>query len=271
MLAREHHQRAAAAESSEVRAFLKSLSPGQPVDLVITHEGGSPLEVRQAILFEIDLHRGLVVGQPEPKIPKAAKGQRLELTVIKRGSQRDAGKRVGFYTTIAAFIDSETPENSSRQLLVLTLPQELHQVNLRSSYRVPIPSSLTLPISLRSRSGERLDVKVDLINLSAGGAFISYHHPPGAPPLLRAGDIAFIEVDLTDALQRFDMRSSAVQPALGHLRTLCRVVRMHDGPDVGCHAAALAFMNLNMQQKDLLHMLVLKIQRFLVSKPGDAV
>lgn len=196
MLAREHQQRPAAAESSEVRAFLRRLGPGQPVDLVIDREGGSRGKVRQAVLYEIDLHRGLVVSQPEPKIPKAAKGQRIELTVIKPGSPSDEVRRVGFYTTIAAFIASDEAGDSSRELLVLTLPHELHQVNLRSSFRVPIPSSLPLPVSLRSRSGQRLDVKVELINLSAGGALISYLDAPGASPLLRAGDMAFIEVDL---------------------------------------------------------------------------
>src|SRR5919108_5018225 len=165
---------------SDVRTFLESLRPGQSVDLVLNPAGSRPFDVRRTLILEIDPQRGVVVSQPNRTVTKAIGAQRIDVTVLKRDLQSQAHTRIGFYATIREFIDGYQLASGSQEALVLALPREVHEANLRYSYRLVIPPSLTPPVCLLDEHEQKLDLSVEISNLSSGGALVSYRRARGA-------------------------------------------------------------------------------------------
>ncbi len=175
----------AASAASDVGVFLESLRPGQSVDLGLNPGAGRGLDVRRTLILEIDPQRGVVVSQPNRTIAKVIGAQRIDVTVLKRDRPSQTHTRIGFYATIDEFIDGYQLAGSSQEALVLALPREVHEANLRSSYRLVIPPSLTPRVCLLDEHKQKLDLPVEIINLSMGGALVSYRRSPSVRQLFR--------------------------------------------------------------------------------------
>ena len=180
MLSRRNSRPPTASAVAEVEMFLESLRPGEAVDLVLTSDTSQAPDVRRTSILEIDPRQGLVVSQPNRKITKTSAAQRIEATVLKHDRQTNKYTRLGFYTTISAFIDSFQLVDSTQEALLLALPREIHAANLRSSFRLPIAPSLVPPITLLNESKQQLDLEVELIDLASGGALSAIASRPGS-------------------------------------------------------------------------------------------
>jgi hypothetical protein len=252
--------------ASEVGTFLESLRPGQSVDLVLNPGAGRGLDVRRTLILEIDPGRGIVVSQPNRTIAKAIGAQRIDVTMLKRDLSNQTCTRIGFYATIDEFIDGYHLAGSSQEALVLALPREVHEANLRSSYRVAIPPSLTPPMCLLDEHGQKLDLPVEISNLSSGGALVSYRRSRGVGQLCRDGEALFLEVDLVELIERLAVRLYASQSELARFRTRCRVAHTAAESETQRDYVGLSFLDPIRQQQGLLHAVILKMQLFTSSR-----
>jgi hypothetical protein len=256
----------AASLPSDVRPFLESLRPGQSVDLVLNPAGSRPLDVRRTLILEIDPQRGVVVSQPNRTVTRAIGAQRIDVTVLKRDLQSQAHTRIGFYATIHEFIDGYQLGSGSQEALVLALPREVHEANLRSSYRLVIPSSLTPPVCLLDEHEQKLDLSVEISNLSSGGALVSYRRSRRAGQPFRDSEALFLEVDLGELVERLAVRLYASQSERARFRTRCRVAHTAEESDTQRDYVGLSFLDPTRQQQDLLHAVILKMQMFISSR-----
>jgi hypothetical protein len=251
---------------AEVKTFLESLRPGEAIDLILNSDPSQASDVRRTSILEIDLRKGLVVSQPNRKIMKTSVAQRLEATILKHDRQTNKPIRLGFHTTISAFIDSFQLVDSTQEALLLALPREIHPANLRSSFRLPIPPSLVPPITLLNENKQKLDLEVELIDLASGGALVSYRQSAGTQPYLIGGESIFLEVDFNELIERLAVRLYAFQAELAHLQMRGRVIRAYEEVETRRHYAAVAFLDLTRPQEDLLHAVILKLQLFMSSR-----
>jgi hypothetical protein len=249
-----------------VQAFLDGLKPGESLDLVVNPQDSHPCDVRRASILEISPQRGLIVSQPNRKIATNTETRTIEATILRHDRQLNQYIRWGFYTTIKEFLDSFHLVGSSEEALLLDLPQEIHQANLRSSFRLVIPPSFVPPIALLNENKKRLDINVELIDLATGGASLSYRYMPGTLPLFGGGETVFFETDFADLIERMAVRLYAFQADLAHFQARARVVRTYEEPDTRRRYVALAFLELTGPQEDLLHALILKMQMFISSR-----
>jgi hypothetical protein len=250
---------------AEVETFLESLRPGEAIDLILTSDPSQARDVRRTSILEIDSRQGIVVGQPNHKITKTSAAQRIEATVLKHDRQTNKYTRLGFHTTISAFIDNFQLVDSTQEALLLARPREIHQANLRRSFRLPITPSLVPPITLLNEHKQKLGLEAELIDLASGGALVSYRQPAGTQPYLTGGDSIFLEVDFNELIERLAVRLYAFQAELARLQIRGRVVRAYHETETRRHYAAIAFLDLTRPQEDLLHAVILKLQRFMSS------
>jgi hypothetical protein len=266
MLTKRNTRLQAPLVSAEVRAFLESLKPGESLDLVLNPQGDHPFDVRRTSLLEIAPLRGLVVSQPNRKVAKTSEPRPIEATVLRHDRQSNQYTRLGFYTTIKDFLDSFHLVGGSEKALLLELPREIHQANLRSSFRLLVPPSLTPPVALLGEDRKKLDIGVELIDLATGGAALSYRYVPGTPPLFGGGETLFFEADFSNLIERLAVRLYAFQAEIATFQARCRVVRIYEEPDTRRRYVAVVFLDLSGPQEDLLHALILKMQLFISSR-----
>jgi hypothetical protein len=266
MLTKRQTRLQAPVVSAAVQAFLDKLKPGETLDLVLNPEGSHSFDVRRAPLLDISPERGLVVSQPNRKIVKTAEPPAIEATILRHDHQINQYIRLGFYTTVKEFLDSFHLVGSSEEALILELPREIHQANLRASFRLLIPPSFVPPTALLSENKKKLDISIELIDLATGGASLCYRYKPGTPPLFTGGETIFFEADFSDLIERMAVRLYAFQAELAHFQARCRVVRTYEEPDTRRRYVAVAFRDLTGPQEDLLHALILKMQMFISSR-----
>lgn len=266
MLTKRHTRSQTPAVSAAVQAFLDSLKPGELFDLVLDPQGSHPFDVRRVALLEISPQRGLVVSQPNRKIAKTAALPTIEATVVRHDRQINQHIRLGFYTTIKAFLDRFHLVGSAEEALLLERPREVHQANLRSSFRLLIPPSLIPPIAVLDEHKQRVDVGVELFDLSTGGALLSYRYAPGTPPLFHGGESVFFEAAFGDLIERMAVRLYASQAQLAQFQARCHVTRTYEDPEARRRYVAVAFRDLTGPQEDLLYALILKMQMFISSR-----
>ena len=216
--------------------------------------------------LEISPQRGLVVSQPNRKIATTTGTRTIEATILRYDRQINQYIRLGFYTTIKGFLDSFHLVGSSEEALLLDLPQEIHQANLRSSFRLLIPPSFVPPIALLNENKKKLDIGVELIDLATGGASLSYRYMPGTPHLFGGGETVFFEADFSALIERMAVRLYAFQADLARFQARGRVVRIYEETDTRRRYVAIAFLDLTGPQEDLLHALILKMQMFISSR-----
>jgi hypothetical protein len=212
------------------------------VDLVLNPIGSRPLDVRRTLVLEIDPQRGVVVSQPNRMVTKTIGAQRIDVTVLKRDLQSQVQTRIGFYATIDEFVDGYQLGGGSQEALVLALPREVHEANLRSSYRLVIPYSLTPPVCLLAEHEQKLDLPVEISNLSSGGALVSYRRARGAGQLFGDGEALFLEVDLGKLIERLAVRLYSSQSKLARFRTRCRVAHTAEESDIQRDYVGLSFL-----------------------------
>ena len=124
---------------------------------------------------------------------------------------------------------------------------------------------LTPPVTLLDANKKSWGFKLMLLNLSAGGTFLSYRCDDERVPRFRAGDHAYFEMDLSHLFKRLDIQLYTSQAALAYLQILSRVVRGQTVSNQQRHFVSLQFLELTEQQKNLLHAVVLKIQQLRAS------
>jgi hypothetical protein len=212
------------------------------------------------LILEIDPQQGLVVNQPNRKITKIVAAERLEATIVKHDRQTDKYTRLGFYTTIRSFIDNFQLVDSTQEALVLALPREIHPANLRAAFRQTIQPSMVLPITVLNESKHKLDIAVEIMNLSTVGALVSYRRPAGTQPYLTVGDNVFLEVDFSELIERLAVRLYASQAGLSRPQIRAHVVRAYEENEARRSYAAASFQDLTRPQEDLLHAVILKLQ-----------
>jgi hypothetical protein len=264
MRLRRHRSDEEASTASEVPRFIESLRPGEALDLVVNRGSSAPLDVRRVTLLDIDPQRGLVVSQPNRQIMKSVSTQRLEATILRSDHGPTTFTRWGFFTTIQAFIDDFQLLGSTQEALLLALPREIHSANLRAAFRVAIPPSLTPLLTLLDAQQQPIETAVHLLNLSAGGALLNYHQAYSAQPRFRDGDVLGLDMDVSDLLKVLAVRLYATQSDLARFRVRCRVIRTYQ--EAAMQYLGVAFVDLSRQQVDLLHAVLLTLQRVMAGR-----
>lgn len=206
------------------------------------------------------------MSQPNRKIAKTSEIPTIEATILQHDRQINQHIRLGFYTTIKEFLDNFHLVGSSEEALLLELPHEIQQANLRASFRLLIPPSLVPPVALLSENKKKLDLNVELIDLATGGASLCYRYAPGTPPLFGGGETVVFEADFSDLIERMAVRLYAFQAELAHFQASGHVIRTFEEPDTRRRYLAIAFQGLTGPQEDLLHALILKMQMFISSR-----
>jgi hypothetical protein len=182
MLLKRLGQAQKAATSAAVQAFLESLKPGEAIDLVLNPGTDSMPDIRRATVLDIDLDRGVLVSQPNRKIVATSAGATIEATILRHDRQSPQATRVGFYTAVKEFIDSFQLLGSVQEAVLLELPKEVHQANLRSAFRLVVPPAFAPSIRLRDARQQPIDLAAELVDLAVGGALLRYRSAPGTPP-----------------------------------------------------------------------------------------
>jgi hypothetical protein len=250
----------------DIQAFLARLRPGDAVELVCNPNRSLPLDVRHTVILDLDPDGGLVVSQPNRPLTKTGSLSPLEATVLLRDRDQNTRTRWGFVTTVQAVITDFALSGSTQEAVVFAPPHELHEANLRTSFRVTIPAALTPPLSLLTEPQDSPSLPADLINFSTGGALVSYPQAPNATPLGYGSEIIVLQANLSVLIEHLAVRLYAAQTELARFRVPCRIVHTRQEAELHRHYMGVAFMDLTRPQEDLLHAIALKLQRFAASQ-----
>jgi hypothetical protein len=126
---------------SQKELFLRSLYPGNHVDLVINRDDSSDVvEVRGSIIYDITRNRQLILAQTSPPILPSQAGLPLEVTFLCQ-SQDGEGNSKMLRTTYNTQLLSIIPQyrlspTQTESALLVPLPARLEIASLRLYYRV---------------------------------------------------------------------------------------------------------------------------------------
>ncbi|MDR1396542.1 MAG: hypothetical protein LBJ14_02250 [Desulfarculales bacterium] len=126
---------------SQKELFLRSLYPGNHVDLVLNRdESVDVVEVRGSVIHDITRERQLILAQTLPPILPSQAGLPLEVTFLCQVQDSDGRSkllRTTYNTELAAVIPNyRISPTQSESALVVPLPSRLEIASLRLYYRV---------------------------------------------------------------------------------------------------------------------------------------
>jgi hypothetical protein len=125
---------------SQKELFLRSLYPGNHVDLVLNRdESVDVVEVRGSVIHDITRERQLILAQTLPPILPSQAGLPLEVTFLCQVQEGGGGSkllRTTYNTELAAVIPNyRISATQSESALVVPLPSRLEIASLRLYYR----------------------------------------------------------------------------------------------------------------------------------------
>jgi hypothetical protein len=126
---------------SQKELFLRSLYPGNHVDLVINHDDSSDVvEVRGSIIYDITRDRQLILAQTSPPILPSQAGTPLEVTFLcqsQDGKGNSKMLRTTYHTELISVIPQyQLSRTQTESALLVPLPARLEISSLRLYYRV---------------------------------------------------------------------------------------------------------------------------------------
>lgn len=126
---------------SQKDLFIRSLYPGNHVDLVLTREDASDVvEIRHSVIHDITRDRKLILAQTSPPILLSQTGQPLEVTFLCRledSSGVSKQLRTTYNTHLAQVIPNyRISADQYETALVVPLPARLEIASLRMHFRV---------------------------------------------------------------------------------------------------------------------------------------
>lgn len=149
------------------------LRPGRPVELILeTSLEQNQIDVRPALLHDLDPKGRLVLSQTAPPLGRSWIGRRIEITFLARYLDVPGGRwlRVGYRTPIADLaagyrLGSEKMES----VIIAPGPQRLQQTTIRLDFRLAPSAESQLSLCFRSD-----DTPLCIMDISAGGARFSH-------------------------------------------------------------------------------------------------
>ncbi len=257
---------ASPASPLEIETFVEQLHVGHYIDLIFRDAQGQHTDFRRTTLLERLASGSFVVSQSACPITTRLLHQPLEATASQTDPQTNMPMRLGFHTTISAFAEQQRLPDGSPTALILSPPQEIHRVNIRSAFRVAIPLDLSPPIQFFNPQRQPIDLTASLVDLSATGALINYHRPRDTPTPFPLEQLIHLNLDLHYMLGSLDIALTPTQVQFAESNIPCRIVREYAGRRKRSWYIAVEFLQVLDPQADLIHTLLIKIQQQLAAR-----
>lgn len=155
-------------------AELPGPRPGSTSDIIVDVDFSQErIDVRRAFIYDI-IGKRVILSQPSPPLASRYIGSKVAVTyLIKSG---DDAARYGFYGQIVEFISEyELSSSDTVPAIVVDQKTDIEEFNVRMHFRIKpgIDSGIELSV---------LGSTVNIIDISIGGAKISFSKNPGIEP-----------------------------------------------------------------------------------------
>ncbi|KMY66548.1 hypothetical protein AAU61_15515 [Desulfocarbo indianensis] len=149
------------------------LRPGRPVELILdTSLDQNQIDVRPALLHDLDPKGRLVLSQTAPPLGRRWIGRQVEITFLARYLDVPGGRwlRVGYRAPIADLVaDYRLDSTRVESVIIAPKPQKLQQTTIRLAFRLTPSAESHLSLCFRSD-----DNPLGILDISAGGARFSH-------------------------------------------------------------------------------------------------
>jgi hypothetical protein len=156
-------------------AELPGARPGSTSDVIIDVDFSQErIDVRRAFIYDV-IGKRVILSQTSPPLSSRHMGSRVAVTyLIKKG---DDAARYGFYGQIVEFISEyELSSSDTVPAFVVNQKTDIEEFNVRMHFRIKPGIDSGIELSM-------LGSTVNILDISIGGAKISFSKNPGIEPM----------------------------------------------------------------------------------------